>query len=231
MSSFLRPRTPLLINLHYSIHWVENITKRRRASSLTGHSASFDPSISPSTTQEEKQYQSQRFPPVTFAADIAGLVDDTGFGIGSSGTWWRLPAPSPSVFLRSVDNTCLERICSILRHTAFAFDRPVNYEVERWFVWTGFGGDMRLEWAPGPGCDSQYSNAAPEVGPAIAGFNGTTAARVNMRGLTAAEIECQLRMFAARGWRDVVRVEMAVEIEGTALGKGTASWRRLDEDA
>lgn len=60
---------------------------------------------------------SQAFPPVAFAASVVteGLVS----------------------FLQSLDAECMDRIRAATRYTAYKFDSPVNYEVERYFVWKG----------------------------------------------------------------------------------------------
>lgn len=125
----------------------------------------------------------QKFPPVAFAATV---VTDT-----------------PELFLRSLDARCLERVRAATRYTAYAFGGDdntapplVNYEVERWFVWNlkGLGG-LQREDADGDGQD------------------GDDARLLSIRGLSAGEMETQLRMVRRRGYRDYVRVEMAVEIE------------------
>ncbi|KAL2270562.1 hypothetical protein VTJ83DRAFT_2746 [Remersonia thermophila] len=191
--SSLHATIPLLINLHYTVHWATT-----SATAMTAREP----------TSPAKQYYSQRFPPVTFAADAVNLANDTGFGGSSRESWWGFSPPSPLGFLRSIDEACLARVRAALRHTPYAFDMPINYEIERWFVWTGLGGDEGKRWEGVDGDDGNEYGGVPRL--------DSTAARVNIRGLTAAELVCQLRMVAARGWRDMVRVEMAVEIEARA---------------
>ncbi len=104
MLDFYTP-TPLLINLHFTLHHSPPATS---ASSNTASLGSPKP-------------KTQKFPPTTFAAD---LLTDT-----------------PALFLRSLDASCLERIRSATRYTAYRFSTPVNYEVERAFVWAGVGNE------------------------------------------------------------------------------------------
>ncbi|KAL2127559.1 hypothetical protein VTI74DRAFT_10551 [Chaetomium olivicolor] len=59
----------------------------------------------------------QKFAPIAFAADLI--------------------TENPELFLQSLDASCLERIDAATKYTMYKFDKPVNYEVERWFVWEG----------------------------------------------------------------------------------------------
>ncbi len=95
--------TPLLINLHFTLH----------------HSPPATPINSNATDLGPPKLQTQKFPPTTFAADL--LMD------------------TPTLFLRSLDTSCLERIRNATRYTAYRFSTPLNYEVERAFVWAGVG--------------------------------------------------------------------------------------------
>ncbi|KAK3302701.1 uncharacterized protein B0T15DRAFT_422945 [Chaetomium strumarium] len=62
--------------------------------------------------------QSQRFAPVAFAAEL--ITED------------------PDLFIQSLDAACQERIRAVTKYTMYRFDKPVNFEVERSFVWKGF---------------------------------------------------------------------------------------------
>jgi hypothetical protein len=149
----LHTHQPLLIDLHFALHWFP-----------TKHLNS-DSNLKTLTSTPH----SQAFPPVTFAADVLTPEPEN----------W-----NPSAFLQSLDETCLDRIRALTKYTIYNFIKPVNYEVERWFVWHGVG-------------DPEEEGEA----------------RVGIRGLSAFELEAQLRMVRERGYRDWVRVEMAVEIE------------------
>ncbi|KAJ4289983.1 hypothetical protein N0V88_006784 [Collariella sp. IMI 366227] len=95
--------------------------------------------------------QAQSFPPLTFAAT---LISDT-----------------PTLFLHSIDTACLERIRATTKYTIYKFDKPVNYEVERWFVWIGVDNDNG-------GKDGDEERQG----------------RLSIRGLKLAELECQIGM-------------------------------------
>ncbi|KAK4135256.1 hypothetical protein BT67DRAFT_351060, partial [Trichocladium antarcticum] len=60
----------------------------------------------------------QRFAPVAFAASVITEED-------------------PALFLRSLDRSCLDRVRAATRYTKYRFETPVNFEVERSFVWKG----------------------------------------------------------------------------------------------
>ncbi|AEO68700.1 uncharacterized protein THITE_2090214 [Thermothielavioides terrestris NRRL 8126] len=174
--------TTLLIDLHFTLHWASPATEHHQPGT------SQTPTQTP-THHEQQQQDSyhhrhlctQKFPPTAFAA---ALITDPS---------------DPSLFLASLDAACLARIRAATRHTMYAFDEPVHFEVERAFV---FGG---LEHA----------------------------ARLPMRGLTAAEVESQVELMRQRGLRDHVRVDMAVEIEagkelrerGWDVARGPEGWR------
>lgn len=159
----LHTHATILIDLHFSLHWGTVLGDKPQDQQGKDH---YSTEKQKHQQQQQKQH-SQRFPAVAFAADV--VVADT-----------------PELFLCSLDARCLDRIRAATRHTAFRFDRPVNYEVERWFVWDG------LE-------DSKLA----------------------VRGLSAEELASQLRLMGRgrKGCRDVVRVEMAVEIEGGEVQK------------
>ncbi|KAK4122981.1 hypothetical protein N657DRAFT_645691 [Parathielavia appendiculata] len=106
---------------------------------------------------------------------------------------------NPNAFLESLDETCLARIHALTKYTMYRFAQPVDYQAERWFVWHGAPGHNNSEAA-----DSRDDATG----------------RVGIRGLSAAELEMQLRMVRLRGYRDWVRVEMQVVIEtGRELGR------------
>ena len=83
------------------------------------HSTATAPTSTNTTSLGSPKPKTHKFPPTTFAAD---LLTDT-----------------PALFLRSLDTSCLERIRNATRYTAYRFSTPVNYEVERAFVWAGVG--------------------------------------------------------------------------------------------
>ncbi|KAK3295305.1 uncharacterized protein B0H64DRAFT_143993 [Chaetomium fimeti] len=131
----------------------------------------------------------------------------------------------PDLFLRSLDSSCVVRVRAVTRHTPFRFERHVNYEVERAFVWAGVG-----ESGDGGGSGVGVEDGAGGVAGAGVGFSGVgfgngvgvgfrsgvgsgAVSTLSMRGLRGAEIARQVDMMRRRGYRDWVRVDMAVEIE------------------
>jgi hypothetical protein len=64
------------------------------------------------------------FPPVAFAAEVV--------------------TESIELFLHSLDLSCLDRIRATTRYTMYSFAEPINYEVERSFVWKGLAGGSKL---------------------------------------------------------------------------------------
>ncbi|EAQ91606.1 predicted protein [Chaetomium globosum CBS 148.51] len=242
----------LLIQLHATIHY-------RRGNAATTTAAGNPPN----------PFRSHKLPPVTFTANTAipspsydsAITDDPLNSFDSfnprndthnPGPYNR-PSPRapidtstpPDLFLRSIDTACLTRVRAMTQHTAYRFDRPVNYEVERAFVWAGVaGGD---EWMgmgaaglggfglgegsvsgggagheAGGGGDGGDGAGAGGVG---AGGVGAGTASLSMRGLSSAEITQQVDMMRLRGYRDWVRVKMEVEIEpGRELRKREAAW-------
>ncbi|EGS20302.1 uncharacterized protein CTHT_0021270 [Thermochaetoides thermophila DSM 1495] len=136
---------------------------------------------------------SQPFPALTFAASI---VTDAG----------------PEPFLRSLDRACLERIRAVTRYTPYRFGPgmptgeakcervpgqlppPVRVEARRGFVWNGVDDEM-------------------DLGREKIARGTETRGVVSIAGLSTAELEEHLEMMRKRGYRDWVRVEMAVEIE------------------
>lgn len=81
----------------------------------------------PHTATPPPQYHSHPFPPTAFAASLPNLTDTT-----------------PQQFARALDQACLARIRAMTRYTRYAFDEPVDYEVERVFVFRGLE-DARLD--------------------------------------------------------------------------------------
>ncbi|KAK4149654.1 hypothetical protein C8A00DRAFT_46756 [Chaetomidium leptoderma] len=144
----LYTETPLLIDLHFTLHWSTTTTTNTSGDGIT-------------KTKTNTHTQKFQFPPTTFAANV--IADET-----------------PELFLHSLDLRCLDRIRAMTRYTVYCFDKPVNYEVERAFLWEG----------------------------TTRGGRGLA-----IRGLSAEELGSQLRMVRDRGYRDWVRVDMAVEIE------------------
>jgi hypothetical protein len=59
----------------------------------------------------------QQFVPVAFAANVI--------------------TENPELFLQSLDLSCLDRIRAATRYTKYKFETPINFEVERSFVWKG----------------------------------------------------------------------------------------------
>ncbi|KAL2015680.1 hypothetical protein VTK56DRAFT_5037 [Thermocarpiscus australiensis] len=59
----------------------------------------------------------QRFAPVAFAANVI--------------------TENLDLFLQSLDSSCFRRIRAAARYTKYKFDKPINYEVERSFIWKG----------------------------------------------------------------------------------------------
>jgi hypothetical protein len=125
------------------------------------------------------------------------------------------------------------------QHTAFCFERVVNYEVERAFVWAGVGaeglvgassrtraagttgttgtaGRMGMMGTMGLGSlEGMVEEGIAEESGVVAGAGAgaMATASLSMRGLSSTEIARQVDMMRRRGYRDWVRVEMAVEIE------------------
>ncbi|KAH6635899.1 hypothetical protein F5144DRAFT_644176 [Chaetomium tenue] len=147
----------------------------------------------------------------------------------------------PDLFLRSIDAACLARVRAMTQHTAYRFERPVNYEVERAFVWAGVDAGVEAGMGMGMGGDGLgggEGRGREREGSVSGGGNGAggsgggdgpggpgAGASLSMRGLSSAEIARQVDMMRLRGYRDWVRVKMDVEIEaGRELRKREASW-------
>ncbi|KAK4235328.1 hypothetical protein C8A03DRAFT_36827 [Achaetomium macrosporum] len=60
---------------------------------------------------------SQKFPAVAFAAELI--------------------TENAELFIQSLDAACQERIRATTKYTMYHFERPINFEVERSFVWKG----------------------------------------------------------------------------------------------
>ena len=111
-------------------------------------------------------------------------------------------------FLRSLDQSCLARARAATRGTRYRFEAPVNYEVERAFVWAGLDGPCPCQ------CQCQCHQQQQKQQLTLQQQQQQQCATpLSIRSLSAAELESQLRLLRQRGYRDWVRVEMAVEIE------------------
>ncbi|AEO55670.1 hypothetical protein MYCTH_89343 [Thermothelomyces thermophilus ATCC 42464] len=142
-------------------------------------------------TPESGLLRGQKLAPVVFAADVAAVAtneddNDYDFDYECAYGYGSATGSAVDVFLRSVDASCLDRVRAMTRATAFRFDEPVHYEAERAFVWAGVGGGD--------------------------GGGGGGGGSIPIRGLSAAELGRQVDMVRRRGYRDWVKVEMAVEI-------------------
>ncbi|KAK4041110.1 hypothetical protein C8A01DRAFT_34842 [Parachaetomium inaequale] len=209
----LHTHTPLLIHLHATLYWSDPNSSSSSSSNNNGPHVLL---------------RSQKLAPVAFAADV--VVPDTGTatttmmnntnnitmmnnttadgscggGYGSGYGYGDADADA-TLFLRSLDARCLARVRAMTRYTAYRFDKPVNYEVERAFVWAGM---MPTGVLPG----KPVKEGREEV--------VSSSSSLSMRGLSGAELGRQVEMVRLRGYRDWVRVEMAVEIEGREALRG-----------
>ncbi|KAK4098993.1 hypothetical protein N658DRAFT_202723 [Parathielavia hyrcaniae] len=195
----------LLIHLHFTLHWratkTENTTTTRATTQQHHHQQHHHHQLPPVAPT----YTSQTFPPVTFAANIL-TTRDPSFSPDET---------NPHTFLESLDQACLARIHALTKYSIYCFAEPVDYEVERWFVWHGVGNGVGV----GSGVGVKVGDG-DERGSSGGGGGG----RVGIRGLSAAELETQLRMVRTRGGRDWVRVEMQVEIEAGWELEGRGGW-------
>ncbi|KAL2139951.1 hypothetical protein VTI28DRAFT_4463 [Corynascus sepedonium] len=181
----LHTHARLLIQLNATLYWRTNTDKSNCSSSSSNSSGGGG------GRPEGHILRAQKLAPVAFAADVMAIVDDNDDSdMSADDATCSSVASAADLFLRSLDARCLDQVRTMTRRTPFRFDKPADYEVERAFVWAGMMG-------PGQQQDE----------------GGGGVIFLPVRGLSATELGRQIDMVRRRGYRDWVRVDMAVEIE------------------
>ncbi|KAK1763415.1 hypothetical protein QBC33DRAFT_598227 [Phialemonium atrogriseum] len=108
----------------------------------------------------------------------------------------RITLDTKVAFLHSIDAACLQQVRDSTRYVSVLGRAPIiDYEVERYFVWSGFHDD-----------------------------------RLPISSVPEREFRNQLDLVEKRGYRDWIRVDMALEIEAPDVEGGGLDGGRKAED-
>ncbi|KAH6838537.1 hypothetical protein B0I37DRAFT_419472 [Chaetomium sp. MPI-CAGE-AT-0009] len=266
----LHTHQPLLVQLHATLYYRRNNSTSTTTDPTTNPfhshklppttfaadtvipSPSYDSPIIDSYTALNPYYPSSLS--LTTTTINSSPISSPSPTSNSSSTTSTTSSTPPDLFLRSLDSSCLARVRAMTRHTAFRFEKHIDYEVERAFVWAGVGGaegeagvdmegmgmgmagmdrmgragmgmarmgmegmGMGMEGMGGMGIGiegmGEDKGSAARTGTGTGTGVGAVSGLLSMRGLSSAEIARQVDMMRRRGYRDWVRVDMAVEIE------------------